>query len=248
MNRVLLSIAAAVFTVVNLFSQDLVTDRPDFTESAVSVKAGMIQVETGVERVEFGKFEELTYPNTLFRIGAGHNLELRVGFPGWSNLSAGNNSESFLNDMDLGLKYQIAEDGADTEMALILSSTIPTGDDEVSNDSPEFAAIFAAAMGVNDQLDLGANLGVVSTEAADERELSFLTSAAVGIGINDELGAFVEVLAEIPQDAPWAPVFDGGFTYLVTQAAQADLYVGVGLNDYAPDLILGAGFSFRFDY
>ena len=133
-------------------------------------------------------------------------------------------------------------------MAFILSSTLFTGDDDVSTDGAEIALVFATAYGVNDRLDLGVNLGIVSVKTNDEREIVSLASAALGIGVNDKLGAFVELLAEIPQDAPWQPLFNAGFTYLVTPTVQLDLYTGMGLNDYAPDLVLGAGFSFRFGY
>ena len=52
-------------------AQDLVTDRPDFTESALSIKAKMVQIESGVGYSEINKLEALTFPNALARIGVG---------------------------------------------------------------------------------------------------------------------------------------------------------------------------------
>ena len=40
----------------------------------------------------------------------------------------------------------------------------------------------------------------------------------------------------------WQPVMDCGFTFLLTPDAQLDLYIGRGLNDFATDSIIGAGF------
>ena len=52
----------------------------------------------------------------------------------------------------------------------------------------------------------------------------------------------------MPHNEAWQPVLDGGFTFLLSDEAQLDLYAGKGLNDYTPDFIFGAGFSIRFGY
>ena len=96
--------------------------------------------------------------------------------------------------------------------------------------------------------DPGVNLGAVSIDAGNERKILSLASVALGIGVTDRFGAFLEFFTEIPQSESWQPVLDGGFTYLLTPASQFDLYLGKGLNNYTPDFIVGAGFSFRFGY
>jgi len=133
-------------------------------------------------------------------------------------------------------------------MAVMFVSTLPTGDDEVSVESTEFGLKFAVAYNLNDRLGLGVNIGAVSVEVVDERELLSVASLSLGIGISDNLGAYVETFAEIPQNASWQPAANGGFTYLVSPETQLDAYVGTGLNDYSPDLFAGLGFTFRFGY
>ena len=228
--------------------QELVTDRPDYTESALAVPSKMIQIESGAEYADLKAAEELSFPNALVRIGVGHNLELRLGFPGWTSISVSNKTESYLNDLLFEVKYQFTQSDVVMPVAVILVSTLPTGDDEVSSGEMEIGLKLAAERDLNERLGLSMNIGTISVPAGDERELLSLASVALGIGVNDKLGAFLEVLAEMPQSEAWQPVLDGGFTYLLSDEAQLDLYAGKGLNDHAPDLIIGAGFSFRFGF
>lgn len=71
----------AIFTVIPCFAQEkvspkpeLVTDRPDQTESSAVVPPGYVQVETGwsLSRNQEGGIRTNThaFPGTLFRIGA----------------------------------------------------------------------------------------------------------------------------------------------------------------------------------
>ena len=236
-----------IFGILSISSaQDLVTDRPDFTESAFVVSPKIIQLEGGVEFEDFNSVSTFSYPSILARIGIGYNLEVRLGFSGWLNERIGSNSNTFLNDIILETKYQITSSSAKVPMALMLVSTLPTGDEQVSVDATQVGVKFACSYNLNDRMGLGANLGAILADGGSDREIMSLASVALGIEINDKLGTFIELLAEVPDSEPWQPVFDGGVTYLLTPVAQLDLYLGKGLNNYSADLIIGAGFSFRF--
>ena len=248
MNNFFLIILLCAFGLSSLHAQELVTDRPDFTESALAIPARMIQIESGAEFVRFNSLEEWTYPNALARIGVGYNLELRLGFSGWNTISSGNQSNTYLNDILLEAKYQFTKEDALVPFAILVVSTLPTGAEEVSVGKTEAGLVLSASYGISDQFDIGLNLGAISAESKNERVINSVVSLALGIGLNEKLGAYVEIFAEIPQNETWQPVLDGGLTYLVHPTAQLDFYVGKGLNKYAPDLIVGTGFSFRFNY
>ncbi|MBU1101539.1 MAG: transporter [Bacteroidetes bacterium] len=237
-----------VIASVNLFGQTFVTDRPDYTESALVIVPGMVQLEMGVGYSEMGDLSVTAYPNLLARIGVVKNLEVRVGFPGWITPKVGDNSETYLNDLLFEAKYQISKKRASVPMAILLIMTLPSGDDEVSSGSPNIGAKFAASFDLNNQFSVGANVGAVSVEANDEREILVLGSVNLGMSISNKLGAFVEVFAEAPGNKAWAPMIDGGFTFLITPTNQLDFYAGTGLNDYGPDFIIGGGFSTRFGW
>lgn len=249
MNRRMLATFLLIFSLFSFgIAQELVTDRPDFTESALVVPAKMLQIEAGAEYTDFKSTTDFSIPGVLARFGLGRNLEIRLGFSGWTSVTMSDKSKTYLNDMILEAKYQITNTSAQMPMAVLLVATLPTGDEAVSVETLEAGIKFACGYDLSDRFSLGANLGAISVGSGDGKEILSLASIALGIGINNRLSAFVEALAEMPATESWQPVMDGGFTYLVTPLAQADFYVGKGLNNHAADLIIGGGFSFRFSF
>jgi|GEM_PF-4069163 len=59
--RILLIYIAAGFLTVSP-AQELITDRPDFTESAQLVPRKHVQFEMGIERKNYNKIAEWNYP------------------------------------------------------------------------------------------------------------------------------------------------------------------------------------------
>ena len=84
-------------------SPDLVTDRPDQTESATVVQRGRLQVETGYLFARDGDVDGYAVPGTLFRLGLGGRLELRLGHAG----IVGGAGRSGAGDSELGAKINL---------------------------------------------------------------------------------------------------------------------------------------------
>lgn len=82
MLRLFIAICILFLFVQYAFGQELVTDRPDQTESSVTVPKGSLQIESGflLGYSEENRFStrDLLLPTTLFRIGLTNNLELRI--------------------------------------------------------------------------------------------------------------------------------------------------------------------------
>ncbi len=230
------------------YTVEFESDRPDFSESPVVVPARAVQIESGIDLTKMNSVKEFTFPEAMLRFGLGHRSELRVGFSGWTRLSVDDVANTFINDLDLEIKYQLTKPGAEVPLGVLLVSTLPTGDDEISVGRAEYGVILAGGYDLNEFMGLGMNIGAVAENDEDERELVYSTALAMEVELNDRLAAFVEFYADIPQHETWQPLMDGGLTCMVNPVTQIDFYIGKGLNDYAPDFIIGAGFSFRFDY
>ncbi|MBD3384077.1 hypothetical protein GF407_04040 [candidate division KSB1 bacterium] len=247
MNRIyFLIVMIPIIGLSSGFSQELVTDRPDFTESALVVPAGTLQIEAGAEYADFNSVTDFSCPAILARAGLGNRFEVRVGFGGWSKITVDDKSQTYLNDLILEAKYQLTETSATIPMALMLVSTLPAGDEEVSVGNTEIGIKYACSYDVNESIGLGVNFGAISVTAGDERQILSLASVALGVGLSDKLAIFLETFAEIPQNQSWQPVLDGGFTYLLAPLLQADFYIGKGLNGQSAELIIGAGVSLGF--
>jgi hypothetical protein len=129
-----------------------------------------------------------------------------------------------------------------------LSSSVPTGDDEIG--SPEWQPEARLALGwtLSDLWSLGANAGWGRPDGGDERFDQALGSVALGRALGERLGMFLELYGFAPaapdQDA--AAVFDGGLTLAFGPDAQLDIRAGAGLTDVAPDWLFGLGFARRW--
>lgn len=230
---------------IPLIGQELVTDRPDFTESPIAVPVCSIQFESGAEFSRHDPSSELTYPNILLRFGIVDRLEGRIGFTGWTRLQEEPDSRTRANDLAVEGKYQLTGHNAATQMAVLLVCTFPTGNPELSSGTTDIGVKLAGSADLDEVFALSANTGLIHTSVGAERRLVGLASASLGINLSDVLGGFLEGYVEIPEKASWQPMLDGGLTLLVTPLVQLDAYAGIGLNSHTPQFVIGAGCSFR---
>jgi hypothetical protein len=242
---------------------ELVTDRPDQTESSATVLPGLVQIEMGWTRE--GDEEDGTgtrsdaLPGSLVRIGVTRRMELRLGHAGhnWERIGAGGpglESEG-LGDSEVGLKMKLRDEGPSwrPDVALIIATTLPTGDDEQSSGRADPSFRFALAHTLSERASLGYNAGVawgtlVGPAGEKETEAVLEYTATVGFALAERLGCFAEFfgIAPLTEGAPDAGVsWDGGATILLLPNLQFDLAGGVGLTDDAADWFFGLGVSAR---
>jgi len=248
----------------------IVTDRPDFTESTEAVPIGRFQLEAGYtftrDRQDAVLAREHTTPEMLLRIGLMKNIELRLGWDGYTythtrenervNVNGTNRRvttrdwQQGANDLSIGAKFKLLEqDGWIPHFGIITAMTVPTGSANVSSNDVDPELILAWAYDVNDWFSIAGNVGL-ATPTTEPGHRFFQTSASLSFAfaITDEWGAYVEYFGFYPNDrhTDAAHLVNGGFTYLITNNLQLDWRIGMGLSDQAPDVFTGAGISFRF--
>jgi hypothetical protein len=237
---------------------ELVTDRPDQTESSAVVPPGLVQIEMGWTReVEDGDLHARSdaMPALLGRIGVARRLELRLGHDGYTWESGFEPEAEGLGDAGIGVKVKLWDEGPGwrPDAALIAGTTLPTGEDGFSSERADPAFRFALSHTVSERVSVGYNLGAAWASAPDEAgtirtESSFEYTATVGFGLTERFGSFIEVFGEAPlsSGAPDAGAsLDGGLTFLALPNAQLDAAAGVGLSDGASDWFYGLGASVR---
>ena len=261
--RALLGLALAGLLALSLpasaAEEPLVTDRPDQTESAEVVPKGTLQLEAGwtFTRDDEGAawLEQHEIPQTLLRVGVSRRIELRFGWDGYATSEiespAGRVDHDGVGDASLGLKALLRPaTGREPQIALLAGTTLPVGDDEVTSDEADPELRLALAHDLTDRLSLGYNVGVARESEPGEgsRELAFGT-VALGIGLGDRTGMFLELFGDTPLDSgdgDGAISFDAGVTYLLRETVQLDLAAGRRLGGAAPDWFLGVGLSWRW--
>ncbi len=235
----------------------LVTDRPDQTESTVAVSPGLVQIELG------GVFsrahdsdndaETLTLGSALVRIGLLSALEARIGFAGWERTEAASAAESGVGSIELGFKYQFKdENGFSPGVAILAGAALPFGTEGIRSLRVDPTARLALSHALSDRVGIGYNIGLsmlaVDTGARDiSTETEGVYTFAVGIGLTDLLGMFLEAFGTlaVSDSASSAHLLDAGFTYLAADIVQLDVSGGVRYAGDAEDWFIGVGVSLR---
>ncbi len=258
---IMAGLVAAHAGAAELSGPDLVTDRPDQTESPVVVPVGTVQAEIGalfsVDDQGGTRTRTVEAPGTLARYGLHPRLELRLAWAGWiedeSRGAGGRSRVSEAADPELGVKVSLSSArGARPEMALLAHVSLPLGGGTVGSPRADPSVRLSAAHTFSDRVGLGWNLG---WEAASYRDTigevhtrtRFVYTASLGVELAERCGAFIELFGDLPASdpAPAAHSLDGGVTFLLAPRVQLDLAAGFGLDADAPDRFAGFGVSFR---
>lgn len=229
----------------------LVADRPDFTESALAVDPGRVQVESGYTLSRRGGATEHAVGEVLARVGLARPVELRIAPNSYRVVETDGGTAHGVADPALGTKVTLLEPGPSAapalpSVAVLASTSLPAGDEAVSPGGAEPEAALALGWDLA-PVSVGANLGHARALHGGERFGRTAASAAVGVPVGGDLDAYLEYYTLRP-GAPGSgaeDVVNGGLTLLLSPDAQLDARAGAGLGDGAPELVLGAGLSLR---
>lgn len=235
---------------------ELVTDRPDFTESSAVVGRGMLQVEMGStvesEGSGDGRARTVTAPLALVRLGLSPSTELRLSGDGGIFSSYGQGpgrvSASGGSDIELGMKW-VFLDRADAglAMAVIPMVSLPVGSQTMSSGTYDPTVKFTWAKSLSRGFDLSGNVNMSRPTDADGRYTEQAYSASLAHALSTNWGGYWEVYGFVPtgRDDGQAWTANTGVTRGIGGNAQIDLEVGRGLTAGAPDWFVGVGMGIR---
>ena len=232
------------FLVINnsVFSQLIITDRPDQTESSSTLLKGSLQIESGILfgsiNGDFFSEEVLLAPTVLWRYGITKGIEIRL-FTELASIKDKITSEmiSGINDLQIGTKIQLLKkEGINTEIAFISHAIIPTAKYELSLNKLGTINKLSISHELKNNIGLGYNIGYDYFGSGSGH---FTYSLAIGIGISDRIGFYVEPYGEIVEFENHVSNFDTGLTYLIKDNSQLDVSFGTGINQKMTYLSIG---------
>jgi hypothetical protein len=235
--------------------EPIVTDRPDFVESSLTVGRGVFQLETSAatDRTNAAGITARTISTpTLFRYGVTSALELRLETDGYVHASAtGGTSEDGLADAAIGLKWHALDGaGARPAIAFLLHGDLPSGTRAFRTDGvrPSLRAVGEWELPAG--FGLGVMPGVVYDVAGNgSREWHALFGATFGHPITEQVRWYVEYAAEqlpLAHDQSTTAFLDMGTAWVLTTDIQLDLSAQFGLTPTSTDQAFAVGFSRRF--
>ncbi|HPA73796.1 MAG TPA: transporter [Spirochaetota bacterium] len=230
---------------------DIEGDRPDVTESALTVPPGSLQIESGVTGTFFEDGKEYTAGEMLLRLGVYGPLEARFGFNSWVIAETDGETEEGREDLSVGIKIQVLKAGIETgalcpNLALIFSTTFPSGTAPYRNDHAEPWGTVSVGWELPADFHLGLNIVASWPYGDGGRYRAWGTSEALAYSPTDRLCIYVEHFMEGGEDDESLHFADAGMTFIVTSGFQVDFRIGINLNGPI-HRFAGAGFIARID-
>lgn len=231
--------------------EPLNTDRPDFTEGTATVPAGHYQLEGGYTFTRQGTDESQSLGELLLRIGVNDRVEARLGIGSYDWDDPGIAGEPRINgyeDPVLGMKIRLTGDDAKTQLAILLSTTVPVGSDGFTSDDWQPEAKLALGWDLTDRISLAPMLVYTYASDGGERFNQFAASLSAGFSLNDQWGAYLEAygFSKESVDGSATTYLDTGLSYLISKDVQLDVRVGAGLDSPHPNWYAGLGAAIRF--
>ena len=225
---------------------DIVTDRPDVTNSSLVVPFGSFQSENGVNFSTRDGGQIIDGTNTRWRVGIASCLELLVDLPTYSTTVQGARSSGF-SDVSPAIKWQVSPIPGKVDASFVFGVGLPTGTVDIAGRGAQPYLQMPWSWELHD----GWGVSGMLTEFFRPSDPVFRrTTEATFVlekNVTERMGLFVEYVGDYPERASPSQLFNSGGLYRLSPTQQIDFHIAFGLNHNAPDFIVGVGYSFRFD-
>ena len=242
-----------------LTAQTIFTDRPTVATSPNTLPTSWFQIETGFQYQirdadSFGnaaqglKFENILFNGLLLRYGITDNFELRF------NQSISQNrfrldGETTLDDgvafapTSIGFKWRLLKDN-DTwpDLAVLANYGNSVFTDFGGGATVDFSILFNTTIFKDVSFDY--NVGVSYEDGFNLATLTW--TFVLSKSLNDKLSGFFETYGSKTEALDPQFNIDLGFTYLISNTFQVDLYGGTGFSELSPNIMFGFGVSKLF--
>lgn len=239
--------------------REMVTDRPDTTESPITVDAGHFQIEASI--VDFNRdksrgvsTETWSFGQVNLKAGLLDRTDIQFVFDSYvrrrTRVAGTTTTVAGVSDLTVRLKQNLWGVDGDTRTACALMPwfSAPTGVDGISAEKYQGGLIAPLSVELADGVGLGAMVqGDILWDGA-KYYMEWTHSATFGFAITEDVGMYVEYVGV--HDSGTASNYRAYGDVGVTVAANANLVfdtgVRVGLNARADDIGIFTGISYRY--
>lgn len=217
----------SVLLFANLQAQ-IITDRPDQTESSSVIGSGNFQIESGfLLETDHNNNKNILLPTNLLRFGLSDQLELRLVNEFSMVAEEQETTFSGMNDLQIGVKLSLTNDESkSTQIAILDHLIVPSGSNNLTDNSYGISHKFSVSHEVPN-FDLGYNIGYDYFEGGSD---ALTYSLALGKAIHEKMSVYIEPYGSWENLETFQLNADSGFTYLMKENLQADFSFGLGLN------------------
>jgi hypothetical protein len=226
---------------------DIVTDRPDITESSIVVPKGSLQAENGVTWTNDHGQRTFDVSETLLRLGVARQTELRFGAPNYLFGLPGQTPPSGFADMSLGIKQQLGPLPGGFDLAVIAAVNFPTGADRTSSHGNDPFVKVPWSKELKGGWSIGGMQSVFWYTDRARRNRTYEPTFYLEKQVRKPWDVFAEYGCDYAQQGGSKQVIHFGTAYKITPRNQVDFHFGIGLNHATPNHFFALGYSFRVD-
>ncbi|HKP02438.1 MAG TPA: transporter [Chthoniobacterales bacterium] len=242
--------------------REMETDRPDKTESPITVDAGHFQLEMDfatytTDRSSHEKVTGWGIAPVNLKVGVLNNVDLQLVVETYNiekttdrDTGRTMRAEGF-GDIALRIKINFwGDDDGSTAFAAMPFLKVPTASHDLGNGAVEGGVILPLLF----RLPLDNELAM-QLEVDHARDMNgggyhqeIVNAVTFSHDFTKRLAAYVELFSNVSNErhAGWIATFDCGLTYRLSPNVQLDTGVNVGLTDAADDLNPFVGLSVRY--
>lgn len=232
--------------------REMSADRPDFTESPITVDAGAIQLEMSFfDYTRNGRAESFALAPVNLKFGLLDDMDVQLVLVPYAHDDDGVRVGEGFGDTQVRLKMNFwGNDGGRTAFAIMPFVKVPTATGGLGNDHVEGGVIFPFSVEVREGVGLGLmfETDFVYDDAQGNYDTEFITTGVVGVDMTDKIGVYVEGIGITSTDSgtDFRSILGLGATYRVSSNMVFDVGVNLGVGGDAEDVNIFSGFTVRF--
>jgi outer membrane putative beta-barrel porin/alpha-amylase len=232
--------------------REMSADRPDFTESPITVNAGVIQLEMSFfDYTRNGRAESFALAPANLKFGLLDDMDVQLVFVPYAHDDDGVRVGDGFGDTQVRLKMNFwGNDGERTAFAIMPFVKVPTATGGLGNDHVEGGVIFPFSVEVREGVGLGLmfETDIVYHDSAGHYDAEFIVTGVVGVDMTDKIGAYIEGIGIASTDSgtDFRSILGLGATYSVSANMVFDIGMNIGLGGDADDVNIFSGITMRF--
>lgn len=243
--------------------RELSADRPDTTESPITVDGGRFQIESsffdfGRQRLPEGRVDTYTWGSLNLKVGLLPDTDLQFVIDPWveekwTGADGRRATHSGIGDPEIRLKMNFFGNDGETPSGLAAAVMpfvrIPSGSD-VSGGEWEGGIILPLSVDLSERVSLGLMLEMDLVHATEGGgyEQEWVHTAVMGFELTKQLGLYVEYVGTAGTETgfDYQAACSGGLTWAASENVQWDIGGRIGLNAAAEEFGLFTGITRRF--
>jgi hypothetical protein len=226
---------------------EIVTDRPDVTESSIVVPKGSLQFENGMTWTSDHGQTALDLTETLVRLGIADRTELRFVVPNYLAALTGPGSGAGFGDVAIGMKQQLGPLAADVDLSVIIAVSLPTGAHQASSHGYDPFIKFPWSKDLKAGWSIGGMESLFWYTIDGRRDLTGEHTFYIEKQISKPWDAFMEYAGDYAQRGGSKELLHFGTAYKLTPKNQIDFHFGYGLSQATAGKFYAVGYSVLFD-